>query len=277
MSDQAVFLDDKNMLFAMESAPSVGAVSRNTGVVILNSGTINNVGPFGLSIDFARSLSREGFPVLRLDQTGKGESSDMPRESSEEDTLKRDIEFAYGALNRQFSVDKIVIIGLCSGADHGIEASSMLVQVAGLVMLDGWAPRDIRYYIARYAPKLRQPLLLPGMLLRRFFPSREPVTPDDILRREIGEERGARWDQDKVLSQIRELCDRKVPILAVYTGDADDYYSYAGQLGIGLQRSSIDTSLITESYKPNRKHLYPIAAHRDCLVKDVTEWVLSIS
>jgi len=97
---------------------------------------------------------------MRLDQTGKGESSGAAREESDALTLKRDLERSNAVLSQNFGVEQFVIIGLCSGADDGIQGACLLNQVAGLVMFDGWAPRNFRYYLARYGPNLRPKKLL---------------------------------------------------------------------------------------------------------------------
>jgi len=82
-----------------------------------------------------------------------------------------------------------------------------------------------------------------------------------------------RWDSDLMWSSARTLSQRKIPILSIYTEDADDYYSYSGQLCDALGKRRIDSAMITEKFLPDRKHLFPIKRHRDHLVNTVCEWL----
>jgi len=277
MKGEPFFLDQRGSIFCIVSAPAPTASPRDTGVVILNAGTIHNVGPFRLSVDLAHSLTARGFPVMRLDQTGKGESFDARRESNDRETLRRDTRLASAALEERFGVTGIAIVGLCSGADHGLQVAGDLDRAAALVMLDGWAPRDMRYFAARYLPKLRRPLEIPRLVLGRLSRMRRRPASDDAILTDVMEMSGRRWDQAEMLNKLWALCEQKVPVLAIYTGDADDYYSYPGQLRRNLSRRGVDTSCITERFNRACKHLYPIVAQRGQLVKEVTDWLSDVA
>jgi hypothetical protein len=273
MTDQALHLGSEQSIFCVVTPPDSGVPPRDVGVIVLNSGTIHNVGPFGLSVDLARSLSNAGFHVLRLDQTGKGESSEARRKGTDLETLRRDLELSCSALSERFSVRKVAILGLCSGADHGLQVAGIIDQTVALVMLDGWASRDLKYYVARYAPKLRQPLQLPRLLLKRLFRNRKQKSSEDAILQGVMETSGRRWNQPEMWTLIRGLCEKQMPVMAVFTGDSDDYYAYHGQLTAQLKKKGINTSRLTEVYNRHCKHLYPIVSHREKLVKDVTDWL----
>ena len=280
MNDQARFLDVKQSLFCIVSAPSPGSVTHDMGVIILNSGTIHNVGPFGLSVELAKDLVHAGFPVLRLDQTGKGESFAARRESNEMQTLARDMELAVSALQEQFGVSKIVVLGLCSGADHGLMIADSIPQAAALVMLDGWAPKDLRYYLARYLPKLKSPAGVVHALLRRLR-KRTRLPADDrqeaAYLRDLVDLPGRQWNQAAMKVHIGNLCARHIPLLAIYTGDTDDYYAYEGQLRHYLSRRQLDAESVTEVFRRECKHLYPLIFQRKRMVMDVVDWLTDVS
>lgn len=280
MNDQARFLDARQTLFCIVSAPPADGAARDMGVVILNSGTIHNVGPFGLSVELARGLTEAGFPVLRLDQTGKGESFTARRESNEMKTLARDLQLAVSALKEQFGVSKIGIVGLCSGADHGLLIADSVPEAGALVMLDGWAPRDLRYYAARYLPKLKSPAGVVRALLRRVRRRARALSGDQqdaAVLRDIVDMPGRQWDQDAMRTHMRDLCARQIPLLAVYTGDTDDYYAYEGQLLNYLSRARLNSKSVTEVFKRDCKHLYPLIFQRRKMVRDITDWLSGVS
>lgn len=280
MNDQARFLDTRQTLFCIVSAPSPDSATRDMGVIILNSGTIHNVGPFGLSVELAKGLVHAGFPVLRLDQTGKGESFAARRESNEMKTLARDMELAVSALQEQFGVSKIAVLGLCSGADHGLMITDSIPQAGALVMLDGWAPKDLRYYLARYLPKLKSPAGVARALLRRLR-KRATLPADDNQEaanlRDLVDMPGRQWNQGAMKAHIGNLCARHIPLLAIYTGDTDDYYAYEGQLRHHLSRRQLDFGSVTEVFKRECKHLYPLIFQRTRMVQDVIDWLIFVA
>ena len=53
-------------------------------------------------------------------------------------------------------VEKLLLIGLCSGADDAIYIAEHRPTVAGLVLLDGYAAKTSRYYFNRYVHKIFQ-------------------------------------------------------------------------------------------------------------------------
>jgi pimeloyl-ACP methyl ester carboxylesterase len=279
MKNEARFLDSRQSLFCVVSAPSEDSGARDMGVVILNSGTIHNVGPFGLSVELAEGLTSAGFPVLRLDQTGKGESFTARRESSEMKTLARDLELAVAALKERFGVSKVAVLGLCSGADHGLMITDSIPEAGALIMLDGWAPKDLRYYLARYVPKLKSPAGVVRALLRRVRSLTKSPADDEqdaAVLRDIVDMPGRQWDQDAMRAHMRDLCAREIPLLAVYTGDTDDYYAYEGQLLHYLSRERLNSKSVTEFFKTDCKHLYPLIFQRRILIRDITHWLIGV-
>jgi pimeloyl-ACP methyl ester carboxylesterase len=223
-----------------------------------------------LSRDLAHRLSIEGFPVVRMDESGKGESFEATQAATGTETHLRDLGAAGGALLRRHGVERFVVLGLCWGADIGLECAGRMDAIAGLVMLDGWSPRNGRYYLHRYGPPLLRVHRWPGMVLRRL--RRRERSDSDILA-SIAETSGSRWKDEAGWSSVSALCARRLPTLAVYTGDSDGYYSYRGQLRAALTARRFDTSGVTEVFLKDRKHLYPIAHHREQLVGTVTTWL----
>jgi hypothetical protein len=145
-----MYFGGDRQLFGVLTRPKSGA--SETGVLFFNAGLLHNVGPFRLYYDLARSLGEAGIPSLRIDQSGKGES--MPRAGlSRVATIKADFRDAREVFGK-IGVSKIVLIGLCSGADDAFEVLHEPDRPSGVIMLDGFARKTRRFYINRYSTKI---------------------------------------------------------------------------------------------------------------------------
>ncbi len=72
MRERAVVFGDPPDLVGVLTEPD--GVCRDRGVIILNAGIIHRVGPNRLHVRMARALASLGFPVLRFDFSGQGDS-----------------------------------------------------------------------------------------------------------------------------------------------------------------------------------------------------------
>ncbi len=113
----------RNRLFGILARPT----ARPSGptVVMLNSGKLDHLGPGRLWVHLARSWARFGVAVLRVDLSGLGDS---PVQEGREP----DVVYSPDALDDIADIARavspgdpaaVVLMGLCSGADHSIEAA----------------------------------------------------------------------------------------------------------------------------------------------------------
>ena len=154
-----------------------------TGVVVVVGGPQYRVGSHRQFVLLARRLASEGYPVLRFDHSGMGDSSGAP---SNFENLQKDIDAAVGALLQACpGVRRIVLWGLCDGASATLlylhETADR--RVAGLVLLNPWirtattqaSTRVRHYYLKRLTEWAFWTKLFGGRLaegaLRGFFGS----------------------------------------------------------------------------------------------------------
>jgi exosortase A-associated hydrolase 1 len=131
-----------------------------TGVVVIVGGPQVRVGSQRQFLLLARFLAGNGFPVLRFDVRGMGDSTGAQRSF---EAISDDIGAALQALQRaQPQVERVVLWGLCDGA-----SAALLYlhdrpdpRVSGLVLLNPWvrsaatqARAQVRHY---YLDRLRQ-------------------------------------------------------------------------------------------------------------------------
>lgn len=130
------------------------------GVVVVVGGPQYRIGSHRHFVTLARRLATEGYPVLRFDVRGMGDSEGAPRGFEH---LGTDIDAAIGAIARTTGVERVVLWGLCDGASASLMYADATrdVRVAGLAMLNPWvrsehslARTHVKHY---YRTRLVQP------------------------------------------------------------------------------------------------------------------------
>lgn len=152
---QPVFLE-KPVKIALNSDVLCGILHavdgpQDTGVLILAGGPQTRVGSHRQFVLLARSLAKNGIPVLRFDYRGMGDSSGNMRSFEEVDG---DIDAAV----KQFFIEapaikNVVILGLCDAASAALMYVPSAENIKGLVLLNPWirtaageAKARLKYY-----------------------------------------------------------------------------------------------------------------------------------
>lgn len=132
-----------------------------TGVVIVVGGPQYRVGSHRQFVLLARKLAAAGYPALRFDYRGMGDSVGEARDFQ---AVSADIAAAIDALQKsQPSVRQIILWGLCDGASAALlychETNDR--RVSGLCLLNPWVRSEAslartqvkHYYVQRLAQK----------------------------------------------------------------------------------------------------------------------------
>lgn len=106
-----------------------------TGVLMVTGGTQTRIGSHRMYERLAKRLSEAGFPCLRYDRRGVGDSEG---EESDWRDSGPDIEVAAAGLRRECPhIERLIGFGLCDGASalafHGADAG-----LGGLILLNPW-------------------------------------------------------------------------------------------------------------------------------------------
>lgn len=150
---------DQALLGVLSQPQGLDPAAPHTGVLVIVGGPQYRVGSHRQFVQLARALAAEGFPVLRFDVRGMGDSEGQPAGFEQQDA---DIAAALTAWkDRVPGLRSVVLFGLCDGAS----AALMYVQrqgpqgVAGLALLNPWvrspqthAATQVRHY---YLQRLR--------------------------------------------------------------------------------------------------------------------------
>jgi len=244
-------------------------------VVMLNSGLLPCDGPYGVYAEIAESLAQSGIASVRFDSSGKGESPRKPLSAAQ--TLLDDYAQVCDFL-RQQGHQQTILLGICSGADDALEIAEKAENVAGLVLLDGYAPKT-QDYTRHY---LRQFLVTPSRLIawlkrkaRSLFSARvlAPQNSGQLTSNSASNSTSIdlrRWESAQAMQdRYRAVLNTPCPTLALFTGALEyDYYNHAGQLSKALGQPAE----LTERYYPAMSHLYPASSQREELLRQLNHW-----
>ena len=169
--DTAAAVRESALVFPCEGDRLVGVVSaghRDLGVVIVVGGPQYRAGSHRQFVLLARHLAAQGFPVLRFDVRGMGDSEGAQRPF---DALTPDIAAAITALqSQQPQVRRVVLWGLCDGASATLlylhERPDPRVQA--LVLLNPWVRSETSLARTHVKHYYRQRLLQREFWLKLF-------------------------------------------------------------------------------------------------------------
>ncbi|MEM7501111.1 MAG: hydrolase 1, exosortase A system-associated [Pseudomonadota bacterium] len=138
-----------------------GDESAEIGVVIVVGGPQYRVGSHRQFVLMARRLAAAGYPALRFDYRGMGDSEGARRTFV---GVENDIEAAVTSLlNEHPTLKKVVVLGLCDAASAALMYSHSHAdsRVAGLILLNPWVRTEAgqaravlrHYYVKRLFQK----------------------------------------------------------------------------------------------------------------------------
>ncbi len=239
------------------------------GAIILNAGMTPSFGPFRMSVAIAEELAKLGIVTLRLDQSGKGESP-LRAELTPAEAALLDFDDAFAHL-RALGIERVMLVGLCSGAFDALRIAQDREQVCGLVLLDGYVERTPMWYVHHHSARLRRLFARgPIGIFRRLAGGRSSVSPgppETVLTD----------NRDLTLLAQRpayeEFLRRGGKLLSIFSGGFYPY-NHQGQLSRFLGRASAHEGL-TEVFFEEADHVYTLVAHRSRLVDQIRSWSIT--
>ena len=277
ISEQAVLLGQRQSLVGVLARAVAETPADGPTVVILNTGIIHRVGHHRMFVTMSRALARAGHTVLRFDFSGIGDSDPRNDGLSPLDSCMADIKDALDWLERNCQASRVILVGLCSGADHAVLYGHTDDRVAALVLMDPTIPATFRYYvhfIGRRVTRLRSWIRVMtgrssvariwlGQALHIVWPWRtfRPVMmPSPITH-------------DKIDEHYQKTVDKNISILAVFTEDAMRQ-TYREQILDALPNVSFGSKLTLELF-PGSDHTFILESDRSRLIRLIVAWVAS--
>lgn len=233
------------------------APPRDTAVIVFNAGMVQRIGPHRGSVQLARALARRGFPVLRYDQSGLGDSPVATQAAA--DRRRAELQAAMTLVAAETGARRFVVGGICSAADNAFRLAAAEPRIDGLLLLDGLAYRTPGFWLRHLPPRVLQPAKV-----WRWWRARG-TQPDLADFRDFPARSEAR-------AQMAEMAARGVQLLFVHTGGAYRYFNHAGQLAAGLGRGARGGNVVS-AYWRDCDHTFYLQRDRLRLQALVGDWL----
>lgn len=207
-------------ILAAPAAPVAAAPA----LVFANVGLNHRVGPSRSWVECARTLAAAGYPSLRFDLSGLGDSEPRRDTRSDGERAVLDLREAIDHLEAQGVARRFVLVANCSGVDAQHAVALADARVVGAVYLDGYGYPNAGYHWRRALGRWFEPARWRRFLARRRVPGAardgagEPVWQRDLPSRE------------RFAADLEALVTRGVRLLFVYTGGMDQRYNHRSQL-----------------------------------------------
>jgi dienelactone hydrolase len=239
--------------------PAAGDV----GVIVLNAGLVHRIGPFRLHVEMTRRLNARGYPTLRFDMSTLGDSGACDESQTRAQQICADVDDAMNLLGQQSGCTRMVLIGLCSGAQNVHTVACNDARVAGAIFLDGYAYRTFGYRLRHYIPRLLDAGRWWRALTRRRRAEPDHAEPTFTV---------APLPQTVVRADLAGMLDRGLKLCLIYSGGISHYFNHARQFrecfGRLVARPGISTSFLGEA-----DHTYILTGDRSRLIDSIEQWV----
>lgn len=275
--EQAQLLGPQRSLVGIFTEPLQPAGGDGPLVVLLNSGIVHRVGANRMSVRLARALADAGHAVLRFDLSGIGDS---PPRADALDPLASslaDIRDVLDTVERTRGTRRVILGGLCSGADQSVVYAAGDPRVVGAILLDPTAPITRRARLHHYRKRL-----LRGESWLNVLRGKNPLWRSLKARASRNGHGGKAPPPgpsyaDLRSPEVRAFLERAyggavrggVRLLAIATGDRS---TYRRQLVHGLPAVSFGDQLRLE-YLGHSDHTFALEADRARVIELVVEWV----
>ena len=236
-------------------------------VVLLNAGIVHRVGPNRMHVLLARALAAAGISSLRFDMSGIGDSPSRPEAMTPLNSAMSDIQDAMEWLESSRQIRKVILFGLCAGADHAILYASSDRRVVGTILLDPNIPRTSKYFLYRSRAKLSSFVKKSAgealSTLGKFFNRLEQGDPgdDDLTDGEV---------HALLVGHYRQCVEAGVQIMVVTTGGEQG--RYGEQILDAFPDIAFGDRLTLEDL-PRSDHTFTREADRDWLVVNLLKWM----
>ena len=247
--------------------PGPGRRVGTTGLLLLNAGIVHRIGPHRVNVRLAREAAAMGVPSLRFDLSGRGDSLPAAPGLRYDEQAAVDVGHAVATLCSEGPCDRLMLFGICSGADDGFAAAVSEPRIASLVMFDPPMYPNLRWRIRVWAGKYRKYGFRGG--LARLLAIRRTMAVDSGAKDNYGRDVPP---IQEYAARLRSLVDRGVNIRLVYSGSACDETDYEAQRRAMLKPEGLIERVHTE-FLPDIDHVVSTRQAQELLLSRMREWI----
>jgi pimeloyl-ACP methyl ester carboxylesterase len=278
--EQALLLGQRKSLVAVLAQDSSVCSGDKPAIVILNSGIIHRVGPNRIFVQLARLLAGAGHLVMRFDLSGIGDSEPRAEGLPPLDAALADIREALDSLQTTRKAERVILVGLCSGADHSIIYGGQDSRVAGVVLIDPAVPRTVGYYLRHYRRRMfrwqswrnvastRHPF---WKALRHSLTAAPTLAPPSGAQDPVPDLQSPQV-RTFLRSAYARTVEAGVPIMAIFSGGREDQHNHPRQLLEAFPGVAFGSQLRLESLG-SADHTFSAESHRGRLMQLIVDWV----
>jgi len=277
MRERAIRFGAGNGLVGILAEPTpVGPLPDRPAIIFLNSGILHRVGSCRMHVRLARALAAQGYPSLRFDFSGIGDSDTRKDSLPFEESAPLEIVEAMDRMGTMKGTSRFILYGLCSGADAALLLAPGESRVCGLGLVDPWAyptaKTRLMYYLHRLTLGEAWMNQLHRYLPRLFGPL--PATPDhgDLTPDfEIPTYVRALPPREEVAAMLRAVLTRGSHLFLAYMGGSNAY-TYRRQFQDGFAELPFGSQLRL-LYLADSDHIVSGLRQQARLDRETLEWI----
>jgi dienelactone hydrolase len=273
--EKALLFGDEMNLVGILSIPEETKKEPPIGIIIFNAGLIHHIGPYRMSVDIARGLENVGFPVLRFDFSGIGDSRKTMEPMEYHQMVQKDYHAAVDVLARYCGSEQFILIGLCSGADNAHVLMEGDTRIKGIVPIDGYAYPTLKFYLKDYGPGLinprkwvkHGPRLFKKYILQKFnkkSDGQQNADEPEIYERTFP-------PKSSVMATLDNRLSDGMKAFYIYTGGVPIYYNYKNQFWDMYKRVKNRKNLTMKYYR-DADHTFTSITIRRQMIADICTW-----
>jgi pimeloyl-ACP methyl ester carboxylesterase len=271
-SEQPVLLPDGKI--GIVTRPIGGEQRDGTAVLILNTGIIHRVGHNRMYVTLGRQLAEGGLTVLRFDLSGIGDSERRQGELTPLEAALADIRDAVDWLEKNSDTHRVVLVGICSGANLALLYGGRDERVVGVTIVDPSIPPTIKYYIREFL-RYGSRRAYWGVVRRRRIVAAaawrargNEAASGEVVHTRLGEKKTKRFIEDAYQLAVQ----RGLKLLMVLTDGQPRQHNYRRQVFDAFPRVKFGNLLALE-YFTEVDHLFSDEMHRDRLFRRIENWL----
>jgi dienelactone hydrolase len=284
-----LFGKNASLVGILTEASQAALVEDAPGVILLNAGIVHRVGPNRMYVTLARALAKAGYTTLRFDQSGIGDSPNRLDALPPLESALSDVREAVDWLAANKSLHRVILMGLCAGADHSVLYANSDPRVVGIALFDPTIPRTRRFHLNAVRKRLFRLVNKPpaqaldsiANLSKRVLRSiantwqRNPQAHDDNGKNESEAIEPTLDDnqlRDMFEDHYRRCVQSNVKILALFTGGVPGCHNYREQIVDAFPGVTFGDRLTLE-YASQSDHAFSSEADRALLLQCVLSWL----
>ncbi|WPB55478.1 hypothetical protein [Xylophilus sp. GOD-11R] len=248
------------------------------GVLMLNMGANHRVGPRRINVKLAHVLAREGITSLRMDLGGVGDSGVGHPGDDLRQRAVADLRAAMDLLKTMLDIERFVIVGMCSGAEHAIATALADPRVVGISMFDGPSFPDLR---ARLHRTLRRACTAPfhpafaGKAVRLMARLAKRGKGGQALPGFFTEGRSRQAELAWFRDAMNRLADREVALHMLFSGSLDAADRDRDHLG--RLRAERFVRQVRYEFAPDLDHTVCTTRGQQLYLASVGGWVTQVA